>query len=221
MGVTPRNMALYERAFRHVSVPHEHSRSYENLEFLGDAVIGLLVADYLLRTIPGEQVGRLTRLRSHTVNQDTLSTLAKDLGFEEYIDIEHSKIRDREGIEDSVLADTFESIVGAIYLDRGMRAAKNFAMEHMLPVLVEAINAGDLIDHKSYLQEYLQSRFKEIPRYRRISAKGPDHAQVFTVECVFQGKMLSKGAGTSLKKAEQDAARKALRKYRKGLSKSR
>ncbi len=87
IGVTPRNTALYERAFRHVSVPHEHSQSYENLEFLGDAVIGLLVADYLVRTMPGEQVGRLTRLRAHTVNQDTLSMLARDLGFEEYIDL--------------------------------------------------------------------------------------------------------------------------------------
>ena len=212
LGVRPRNIALYERAFRHISVPHEHSESYENLEFLGDAIIGFLVADYLVRVLPEEGVGRLTRLRSHTVNQDSLAT---DLGFDKYLEIEHSKIRDEEGIEDSVLADSFESMVGAIYLDRGMRAAKGFTMKHLTPIIVEAINAGELVDHKSSLQEYLQRRFKQIPRYHKVSAVGPDHAQVFTVECIFQGKVLSKGKGTSLKKAEQAAAMKAMKKYRK------
>ena len=215
LGVIPRNTALYERAFRHVSVPHEHSESYENLEFLGDAIIGLLVADYLVRVLPEEGVGRLTRLRSHTVNQDSLSKVATDLGFDKYLEIEHSKIRDEEGIEDSVLADSFESMVGAIYLDRGMRAAKNFAMKYLTPIIVEAINAGELVDHKSSLQEYLQRRFKQIPRYHKVSAVGPDHAQVFTVECIFQGKVLSKGKGTSLKKAEQAAALKAMKKHRR------
>jgi ribonuclease-3 len=215
LGVKPRNMALYERAFMHISVPHEHSESYENLEFLGDAIIGLLVAEHIVRVLPEENVGRLTRLRSHTVNQDSLSKIAKKLGFGKYLEIEHSKIRDEEGIEDSVLADSFESLVGAIYLDRGMRAAKGFAMRCLTPVIVEAINAGELVDHKSSLQEYLQRRHKQIPRYRRLKAVGPDHAQVFTVECVFQGKVLSKGKGTSLKRAEQDAAMKALKKFRK------
>jgi ribonuclease-3 len=215
LGIRPRRIALYERAFRHISVPHEHSESYENLEFLGDAVLSAVVAEYLVKNLPAEPVGILTRLRSNAVSQQPLRDLAKALGFEEQIEIEHSKLRDVEGIEDSVLADCFESIIGAIFLDRGSRAAKRFILEHLEPIIVGAVEAGELVDHKSCLQEYLQHRFKQIPRYRKIAASGPDHARIFTVECVFRGKVLSKGKGTSLKRAEQDAARKALKRYEK------
>jgi ribonuclease-3 len=208
-------MALFTRAFRHVSVPHQHSESYENLEFLGDAVIGLFVAEYLVRNFPDEGVGRLTRLRSLAVSRQSLSEISRRLGFEKYIEIEHSKLRDETGIEDSVLADCFESVVGAILLDRGMRAAKSFTLKHLRPIIDDAVTSGELVDHKSHLQEYLQSRFKKIPRYRKVKAAGPDHARIFTVECIFAGKVLAKGKGTSLKRAEQDAARKALKRYRK------
>jgi ribonuclease-3 len=215
LGIEPRNMAIYEKAFTHVSVPDHHSDSYENLEFLGDAVVGVVVAEYLVRALGEESVGRLTRLRSLAVSRKSLGAVARELGFEEHIRIEHSKIRDKAGIEDSVLSDCFESVVGAIYLDRGMRAAKGFTLRHLKPVINEAINTGELVDHKSRLQEYLQHRFKQIPRYRKVKAVGPDHARIFTVECIFRGKVLSRGRGTSLKRAEQDAARKALKQYRK------
>jgi len=215
LELDPRNITLYMRAFRHVSVLQDQSQSYENLEFLGDAVLGMVVANYLVHKFPTETVGLLTRIRAHAVNQESLSRIARNLEFEKYIEIEHSKLRDSTGIEDSVLADCFESIVGAIFLDRGIRAAKSFVLKYLGPVLNEGFDSGELVDHKSSLQEYLQRRFKQIPRYQKVEATGPDHARIFTVECTFKGKALSKGKGRSLKRAEQEAARKALAKLMK------
>ena len=215
LELDPRNITLYMRAFRHVSVLQDQSESYENLEYLGDAVLGIVVANYLVHKFPFETVGFLTRIRAHAVNQESLSRIARSLEFQKYIEIEHSKLRDSTGIEDSVLADCFESIVGAIFLDRGMRAAKKFTLKHLEPLLNESIDLVELVDHKSSLQEYLQRRFKQIPHYQKVEATGPDHARVFTVACIFKGKALSKGKGTSLKRAEQEAARKALAKLMK------
>ncbi len=215
MGIKPRRIAYYKRAFRHISVPHEYSESYENLEFLGDAIIGAVVAEYLVKHFPHEPVGKLTRIRANSVSMKPLRDLAVSLGLEEYIEIERSRLRDAKGVEDSVLADCVESIVGAIFLDRGMPAARRFVLRHIGPVIDDAVETGDLVDHKSRLQEYLQHRFKQVPRYRKIDAAGPDHARTYTVECAFRGKVLSKGTGTSLKRAEQDAARKAMKRYRK------
>jgi ribonuclease-3 len=221
LGIVPRDVSIYRRAFIHISVPQDQSQSYENLEFLGDAVLSMVVADYLVRQYPDERVGHLTRLRAYAVNQQTLSDIAKELGFDEFIEIERSKLRDKSGIEDSVLADSFESIVGAILLDRGIRAARRFALKFLKPVIADAVTSGELIDHKSSLQEYLQRKYRLIPRYRKVKATGPDHARVFTVECTFRGKVLSKGKGTSLKRAEQEAARKALAKLLKKRRKSK
>lgn len=215
LGITPRDIDIYRRAFRHISVPQDHSDSYESLEFLGDSILGMVTAHYLVCKYPEEKVGHLTRLRAHAVNQTSLSSLARKLGLEEHIDIERSRLRDKTGIEDSVLADCFESLVGAIMLDRGIRAARSFVLKHLKPVIAEAMHSGELIDHKSSLQEYLQRKYRQIPRYRRTKATGPDHARVFTVECTFKGTVLSRGRGTSLKRAEQDAARKALKKMKK------
>ncbi len=214
-------MELYRRAFRHISVTQHHSESYEALEFLGDSVLGMVTAQYLFKTYPEETVGRFTKLRARAVNQESLSNAARKLGFEELIEIEHSTLRDRTGIEDSVLADCFESLVGAIFIDKGIRTARSFALKHLKPVFNEAISSADIVDYKSSLQEYLQQHYHQIPRYRRTKATGPDHARIFTVECTFKGSVLSKGRGTSLKRAEQDAARKAQKKIEKSRRKHR
>jgi ribonuclease-3 len=113
------------------------------------------------------------------------------------------------------MADCFESLVGAILLDLGIKAARKFVLKHLRPVMDEALVNDDVVDHKSALQEFLQRRFKQIPHYRKIRATGPDHARIFTVECTFNGERLSKARGTSIKRAEQEAARKAMKKIMK------
>jgi ribonuclease-3 len=183
--------------------------NYERLEFLGDAVLGLIAADWLFRRFPDLPEGDLARLKSTLVSAPALARYARELGLGGQLVLglgeEKSGGRDKA----SLLADSLEAVMAAVYLDGGLRAARK-VVERFLRFASTAGDAGAL-DAKSELQERMQALGLDTPTYRVIAESGPDHAKTFTVEVVIAGEVAGSGSGPSKKAAELEAARRALR----------
>lgn len=183
----------------------------ERLEFLGDAVLGLLASEYLLEAYADWQEGHLSRSRARLVNAHALAEAARRLGLGEYLLLGRGE--EKTGGRDRVamLADAFEAVVGAMYLDGGIAPARQFLKRHVFDLAAEAgmVQLASS-DHKSGLQEYLQARGKPPADYRVIAETGPDHKKTFLVEVWSEGRALAVGEGLSKKEAEQAAARQAL-----------
>jgi ribonuclease-3 len=206
---------LLSTALTHRSHSHERREnrltSYERLEFLGDALLGFLVADWLYRDDDEANEGILSRRRQSIVRTTTLAAVASDLGLGQAVRLgkgeEHTGGRGKE----SLLADSFESVLGAVYLDGGIRSARAFVRRHLNPLLKSTRQAeGTADDHKTRLQEAVQARLQRTPRYRIVSKSGPDHASEFVAEVLVDGRVLGSGTGSNRKLAEQEAARRAL-----------
>ncbi len=204
---------LLEEALTHPSYAHEKgsSRHSERLEFLGDAVIGLIITDYLLEKYPEKREGELARIKGHLVSKGTLAYLARRIGLGPYIFLgsgdEKHGVREKE----STLANAFEALIGAIYLDGGFEKAKSFLLSQLEAVLSEMDKrVFKRKDPKTELQEILQKRYKALPRYEIVSVNGPEHEPTFKVRIVFRGKVLGVGMGRNKKEAEKNAAREAL-----------
>jgi ribonuclease-3 len=182
----------------------------ERLEFLGDAVLGAVAAEYLYNLDPEADEGDLTRRRVALVRAETLVRWARDIDLGSYLYLGVGE-RPGEGVRDRMLAGAFEAVVGAIALDRGFGAARKFLLrllEHDAPeILLHAEGAGN---PKGRLQELLQERFRKAPVYRTVSSVGPDHARTFVVEVMFGDRALGRGEGPSKRDAEQSAAATAL-----------
>lgn len=213
IGVEWKNIELLNQALTHSSYAKplnlEEVRDNERMEFLGDAVLELVVADYLFRKYSHLNEGELSRLRSALVSEDNLARHARKLKIGDYLLVG----KDQEEIrsQDTVLADTYEAIIGALYLDRGLRIVRKFIMNLFL-------EEGELLirtrDFKSLLQEYTQSVYRKLPRYEVIEEKGPDHKKMFRVKVKINGKVVGVGWGPSKKKAEKVAAERAFRKIK-------
>lgn len=185
--------------------------SNERLEFLGDSVLGLVVNEHLFHEYPQHREGLLTQMKSLLVSRAVLSVKAREMKVGEFLFLspgeEESGGRDRS----SILADSFEAVVGAIYLDKGMEAARSFVRNRLMADSRRILEDRNHINYKSMLQEYVQSEKKIHPQYRVISEDGPDHEKVFTVDVMVGKKALGRGKGKNKKKAQQEAARVALR----------
>lgn len=214
IGVQFNDPQLLESALTHRSYVHEHYQitlqPNERLEFLGDSVLNFLTAEFLYSTFSDRGEGQLTAMRAALVRTGTLARFARKWALGAYLKLgkgeEHSGGRER----DNLLADAFEAIVAAIYLDQGMDAARNF----LLPLL-EADGAhmavhGLRLDDKSRLQERVQSERGVTPKYRTLNVEGPDHSRTYTIEVFAGDKVLGTGVGNSKQSAAQDAARVAL-----------
>ncbi len=216
LGVTFTDQRLLENALIHRSFLHEHPErvpglsSNERLEFLGDAILNFLTAAWLYARFPERGEGELTALRAALVKTTTLARFARELQLGRFIRISRgedtSAARDRAPL----LADVFEAVVGAIYLDQGLDTARSF----ILPFLereVALILAGNAeIDYRTRLQEHVQARYGMTPVYRTVSATGPDHCRQFTVEVLVGQELLGLGSGSSKQAAAQRAAQMAL-----------
>lgn len=210
---------LYIRALRHRSIladeSYSPSDSYERLEFLGDAVLDLIVTEIIFQKFPGENEGFLTKLRAKLVRGDALARYAQDLKLSDLLVIgERAR---GQGIEfsKSVLSDVFESLVGAIYLDQGYRATFDF-VGRVIKINVDFERVINTLDnHKSMLLEYAQANKLSIPEYEVVSEKGPGHDKTFEIKVLVDNKEMGRGKGKSKKEAEQIAAKKALEKYSK------
>lgn len=215
LGIKFSNKELLQQAFIHRSYLNETKQlleSNERLEFLGDAILSFIISSYLYSLRPTDDEGNLTNLRSHIVKTKSLAEAASNLQLGNYLKL--SKGEDASGGRKNpqLLANTYEALLGAVYLDQGLVVAKNFIDLTLLPLFKTALESGPPKDAKSELQELIQNTHKESPLYKILSTKGPDHAKEFTVGVFIQGKEQGKGIGPSKQIAEEQAAIRALQK---------
>ena len=203
------NQELLNTALTHSSYSNEHGGSnYERLEFLGDAVLQLITSEYFYKKYDYQE-GELSKIRASFVCEEALAQYAKDVGINKYIKVGNGQ---KGNINDTIIADTFESVLGAIYIDQGFEVAKKYVLEVLNPYVLE--HHVFLGDYKSRLQEMVQTDKKSL-EYRLISETGPSHDKTFVFEVVIDGIIYGKGTGKSKKEAEQQAAYDALKKVAK------
>lgn len=207
---------VFKTAFTHRSYLNEVpgiKESNERLEFLGDAVLSLVISSYLYLKRPQDAEGELTNLRSYIVKTPSLAKAAKELGLGQYLKL--SKGEEMSGGRENpqLLANTFEAVLGAIYLDQGIEVAEKFIHQTLVPLFHQEIESGPPKDAKSLLQEVTQNQTKQSPQYRILETSGPDHAKEFTVGVFLQGKKIGDGKGQSKQVAEEAAAEEALKTF--------
>jgi ribonuclease-3 len=214
IGVRFTDLSLLEQALTHRSYSHVTSQtrndSNERMEFLGDSVLGLSVSQFLYLRFPDRTEGALSKMKSLLVSRKVLSAVSRDSGFGEYLLLsgEESEMGGRD--RTSILADSFEGVIGAIYLDQGYRAANKFIQRFLLGNIHEILKDEEHTNYKSLLQEYVQSKRLTHPVYRVRREVGPEHEKEFAIEVVVRSEVWGKGRGRSKKDAEQNAARDAL-----------
>jgi ribonuclease-3 len=205
------NLRLLDQALTHASLANEDlsggTRDNEPLEFLGDAVLGFVVADLLHRRDPEGDEGTKSRTRAHLVSAPSLAGRAADLGLPALLKLGRGEEKTGGRQKAALWADAYEALIAALFLDGGLEAAHRFVRDEFARDL-----EGDLSsrDHKSALQERLQSRGQPVPDYVVVAAEGPSHRRLFRVECRLEGRVVSEGEGHSKKEAQQEAARRAL-----------
>ncbi len=214
LGVKFKNPALLEEALVHSSYlnenPNSAPQSNERLEFLGDAVLGLVVADDLFVTYEDLDEGKLTELRTHLVRRDTLAKAARRLGLGKGLLLGRGEKAGGGQSRPTNLAHAYEAVVGAIFLDRGLTSARRFVRDSLAAEFGLAAARTFPADPKSQLQEITQARYQSTPTYQLVRSEGPDHARRFTVEVMVNGLTLAVGEGRSKQRAEKEAAREAL-----------
>jgi ribonuclease-3 len=215
-----RDRGLLEHAMTHTSRANEDIsggvRDNESLEFLGDAVLGFVVADLLFREFPAFDEGWKSKVKASLVSTATLARLAERLSLGDHLLLGRGEEKTGGRQKQALLADAYEALIAGIYLDGGIVQAQAFIVRELTP-LVNDIREGSLVgqDHKSALQEYLQSRDRPLPEYRLTGTFGPDHRKQFHVDVVVMGEAFAEGSGPSKKEAEQEAARLALEKLKR------
>ena len=202
--------ALKHRSYLAIS-NESRLKSNERLELLGDAVLGLVVTDYLYQKFPNQEEGELTAAKSLVVSRDILANMARQFKFGEYILLNDAEDKSGGRNRASILADTMEAIIGAIYLDGGLEAARTHIHRVLLTQLSQILSAEKHRNFKSMLLEYSQSQNLGLPHYVVKNEEGPDHQKLFTVEVQIQHKSKGQGKGRSKKTAEQKAAQMALK----------
>lgn len=214
LNISFENKGLLQQAFIHRSYINEQTGSglshNERLEFLGDAVMELIVTDYLFEHFPKNPEGELTAYRASLVNTITISDTARELGFDEFLILSKGESKDTGKARAYILANTYEAFIGALYLDQGYNAARSFVHTTLIKKLDHIIQHGLWRDAKSYVQEKSQEIESVTPSYRVIHQVGPDHDKTFTVGIYFGDKLIAEGKGSSKQEAETDAARNAL-----------
>lgn len=207
------NANLLEKALRHSSFVNEQAdigmRDNERLEFLGDAVLNLVVGDLLMQRYPDSEEGDLSRMRANLVNETQLAAIARSLNLGSHLQLGKGEIQTDGREKNSILAGTLEAVMAAIYLDGGFEAAFHVIDRHFLPLIGAVATPMVSFDYKSQVQELVQVTQQEMPIYTVIHESGPDHDKTFQVRLQLQ-QLHAEGVGKSKKTAEQDAARKAL-----------
>lgn len=214
LDVSFKDINLLAKAFTHRSYLNEHRNSglehNERLEFLGDAVLELVVTDFLYTTYPKKPEGEMTALRSALVNAQTLSEVALEMGLNEYLLLSKGEAKDTGRARQYILANTIEALIGSIYLDQGYEAAQKFIHTHVHSLLDDVIDQKKFIDSKSKFQELAQEHVGATPRYELLKEFGPDHDKVFTVGVFLGDTHIATGEGKSKQEAETQAAYKGL-----------
>jgi ribonuclease-3 len=207
-----RDPGLLERALTHKSFANENRvpAHNERLEFLGDAVLNLVISEHLMETCPDSTEGDLSRLRASVVSEPALASIARGIGLGGYILLGKGEDQTGGRDKDSLLANCLEALIASVYLDAGKNAAGEFIIRFFNEAIKKSCAARGTLDYKTELQELCQERLKQLPEYRVISETGPDHRKQFTVEILVRGEVRGTGVGRSKKDAEQKAAKEAL-----------
>lgn len=208
------NTKLLEQAFIHRSYINENPRSgfehNERLEFLGDAVLELVVTEALFKKFPGRNEGDLTAYRSALVNAITLGEVASSLSFNDMLKLSKGEAKDVSRARSSILADAYEAFIGALYLDQGFEACREFIERTVVVRTDDIIRKGLYKDAKSFVQEKAQETIGVTPFYKVLSEEGPDHDKLFVTGIYFGDELVSEGKGRSKQESETEAARMAL-----------
>lgn len=208
-----RDLTLLKAALTHKSYlrkkfnDHKVPSPFERMEFLGDSILGFAVSKELFQHYPDEQEGNLSKLKSKIVSETYLTIKANALDLGRYILLSSEELQSGGQNKPSILSDTMEALICAIYLDGGISAATRFVKNHILTEFEHLVNRIELVNYKSILQEYLQSRNQPAPEYLTVAEEGPQHQKVFLVEVSVNGKKMGKGKGSTKKAAHQEAAR--------------
>ncbi len=214
LGVSFNDISLLEQALVHSSYINENPgfapTSNERLEFLGDAVLGLLVAEKLYRDFPHFTEGEMTKLRAALVRRDTLAHVARTVGLGDYLYLGKGEEAGGGRHKPANLAAALEAVIAAFFLDQGSSATRDFILKVLGAELEKVASQGTGIDYKSELQELIQAKEQQTPTYHVVEATGPDHSKIFTVEARLGEAVLGRGSGKSKKAAESEAARSAL-----------
>lgn len=204
-----KDMTYLREALTHASGANHRLASNERLEFLGDSILGAIVCDLLFRKFPDYLEGDLTRVKSVVVSRHTCAKISKSLGLDEFL-VLGKGMGSQNGTPSSVLADVFESLIGAIYLDGGMEAAKQFILRHIEAEIDSTVGGHGGINYKSNLQQVAQRQFGETPTYVMLDEQGPDHSKCFKVAAQIGRQQYAPAWGRNKKDAEQRAAMNAL-----------
>ncbi len=214
LGVSFKDLSRLEQALVHSSYINENPdfapTSNERLEFLGDAILGSVVAEKLYQDLPSFTEGEMTKLRAALVRRDALARAARAISLGDYLYLGKGEEASGGRHKPVNLAGALEAVIAAIFLDQGSATAKNFIMRLFNKELQKVVSQGAGVDYKSQLQELIQAREQQTPAYYVIEAKGPDHDRRFTVEVRAGDTVLGRGSGKSKKEAETEAARSAL-----------
>jgi ribonuclease-3 len=214
LGLNFKNKDLLTQAFAHRSYLNENSDfkldHNERLEFLGDAVIELIVTDYLYNQYPEKSEGELTNWRAALVNAKMLMSVAEELGFNDFLLLSRGETKELGKARAYILANTFEALVGAVYLDQGYKIADEFIKKYLTKKLSDIIQQGLYIDAKSQFQEEAQEKVSVTPVYKVLKEWGPDHEKSFVLGVFLGEELVAEGEGSSKQEAEEAAAKSAL-----------
>ena len=214
-----KNKDLLKEALTHRSYLNENPKwgvpHNERMEFLGDAVLELIVTENLFSSYPSYSEGELTSIRAALVNYQTLAKVARNIDLDASIYLSKGEAKDTDRAKEVILANAIEALIGAIYLDNGYDSVSNFIKEYVLSLLPEIVEKKLYKDPKSYLQEIIQEKLKLTPTYEVLSEEGPDHNKIFEVGAYFGEKLAGTGKGHSKQDAEIEAAKNALEKISK------
>lgn len=206
---------LLNQALTHKSFSSDPLTYNERMEFLGDAILGLVISDYIYQMYPQYDEGALSKLKAGVVSRSVLARKARALNLGKYLLLGRGEEANRGRVQSSILADAFEALIGALYLDSGLEAARSFILRELSEKILQVSQPRYVEDYKSLLQELTQSSFKEKPAYQVISAVGPEHKKRFTIRVSIVNRSLGLGRGRSKKEAEQAAARRAIAKLKR------
>lgn len=212
------NQQLHKQAFVHRSYLNETKEkleSNERLEFLGDSILSFIISDHLYKTYPDFDEGILTNLRSLVVNTKSLAKTAKTLNFGQSLLLSKGEEDSRGRENESILANTFEAFIGALFMDQGIKAVSDFLHEVLVPQIETYVQKKVFKDPKSLLQEYVQSKKQNSPVYKVLNEEGPAHAKQFTIGVFVENEKFGEGIGKSKQEAEESAAEVALEKIGK------
>lgn len=219
LGIKWRERSLLLEALTHSSYLYENkspkvTSHNERLEFLGDAVLELVVSEYLFLECSEKPEGELTKMRAKIVCEPSLARVSRRLELGRYLLMGKGEERSGGRERPSILADAFEALLGALYLDQGLKAAREFALRELSDIIKRVLSGKYDQDYKTDLQELLQQKYGEAATYQVLSEEGPDHDKIFKVAVSHRGKIMGKGQGRTKKEAEQNAARVALNHLR-------